>query len=161
MALEELNIWPSLRPFDKMSVDEVAGLVAALPYTLSAYCEHVPVCNDWEEVQQLIDGVGMIRREMDGVSLDFAKKAEGEEAGEEELISPASPVESEDEQTSPTSPVQSEDEEDEEEASPASPVESEDEDASPASPVDSEDEEASPASPVDSEAEDDEDVVMG
>lgn len=160
MALEELNIWPTLRPFDKMSVDEVAGLVAALPYTLSAYCEHVPVCNDWEEVQQLIDGVGMIRREMDGVSLDFAKKAEGEEAGEEELISPASPVESEDEQTSPTSPVQSEDEEDEE-ASPASPVESEDEDASPASPVDSEDEEASPASPVDSEAEDDEDVVMG
>jgi len=143
-----------------MSVDEVAGLVAALPYTLSAYCEHVPVCNDWEEVQQLIDGVGMIRREMDGVSLDFAKKAEGEEAGEEELISPASPVESEDEQTSPTSPVQSEDEENEE-ASPASPVESEDEDASPASPLDSEDEDASPASPVDSEAEDDEDVVMG
>jgi hypothetical protein len=160
MALEELNIWPTLRPFDKMSVDEVAGLVAALPYTLSAYCEHVPVCNDWEEVQQLIDGVGMIRREMDGVSLDFAKKAEGEEAGEEELISPASPVESEDEQTSPTSPVQSEDEENEE-ASPASPVESEDEDASPASPLDSEDEDASPASPVDSEAEDDEDVVMG
>ena len=160
MALEELNIWPTLRPFDKMSVDEVAGLVAALPYTLSAYCEHVPVCNDWEEVQQLIDGVGMIRREMDGVSLDFAKKAEGEEAGEEELISPASPVESEDEQTSPTSPVQSEDEENEE-ASPASPVESEDEDASPASPLGSEDEDASPASPVDSEAEDDEDVVMG
>ncbi len=114
MALEELQIWPDLRPFDKMSVDEVTGLVYTLPLTLASYCSHSGgACREWVEVRQLIDGVDMIRGEMDGVSLDFAKKAEGEEADDEEQTSPASPVESEDEQVSPTSPVESEVEDDE------------------------------------------------